>query len=96
VILLASSSKDLIGKAVWGTGGTNGFDKDGSHAEWIVVPSDALGEMPKNLSFTEAAACGLAFLTASMMLDRVALKKGDHVLVLGSSIIMSPSSCVLD
>jgi NADPH:quinone reductase len=72
-----------IGMKIWGTGGTNGFDKDGSHAEWMLIPSDSLGEMPNTLSFTQAAACGLSFLTASLMLERASTKKGEHVLVLG-------------
>lgn len=75
---------ESIGKKVWGTGGTNGFDRDGSHAEWIVLPSDALEEMPSHLSFEQAAACGVGFLTANMMLDLAAPKPGEYVLVLGT------------
>lgn len=83
--IVVDGPQESIGRRVWGTGGTNGFDRDGSHAEWIVVPSDSLEEMPGNISFAQAAACGVAFLTASMMLNRAATKKGEYVLVLGSS-----------
>jgi len=76
-----------VGKYVWGTGGTNGFDRDGSHAEWILVPDQLVREMemPKNLSFAQAAACGVPYLTAGQMVEKAALKEGEYVLVLGSS-----------
>ncbi|KAJ7446676.1 putative dehydrogenase [Mycena latifolia] len=75
------------GKRIWGTGGKNGFDIDGSHAQWISVPEGALKfmEMPANLSFAQAAAVGVPYLTAWTMVEKAALKKGDFVLVLGSS-----------
>jgi len=76
---------EAIGKKIWGTGGLNGFTRDGSFAEWIVVPSHGLAEMPANLSFSQAAACGVGFLTAKLMLDLAAPKEGEYVLVLGSS-----------
>ncbi|KAJ7898441.1 putative dehydrogenase [Mycena leptocephala] len=75
------------GKRVWGTGGTHGFDVDGSHAQWISVPESVLQfmEMPANLSFEEAAGVGVPFLTAWLMVEKANLKKGQYVLVLGSS-----------
>lgn len=74
---------ETIGKNVWGTGGRNGVDRDGSHAEYLVIPSDCVEEMPTNLSFAQAAACGVAFLTAAAMVDKAKPTKGDFVLVLG-------------
>ncbi|KAJ7116012.1 hypothetical protein C8R44DRAFT_219964 [Mycena epipterygia] len=81
------SSGPNAGKRVWGTGGTHGFDLDGSHAEWISVPESVLKfmEMPANLSFDQAAAVGVPYLTAWQMVARAELKKGQYVLVLGSS-----------
>jgi NADPH:quinone reductase-like Zn-dependent oxidoreductase len=68
-----------------GTGGTHGFDVDGSHAQWISVPESVLQfmEMPANLSFEEAAGVGVPFLTAWLMVEKANLKKGQYVLVLG-------------
>lgn len=75
---------ESIGKKVWGTGGANGFDRDGSHAEYLVVPSNGVEEMPSNLSFAQAAACGVGFLTAGAMVDKIKpIIKSDFVLVLG-------------
>ena len=71
------------GLEVWGTGGEHGFGKDGTFAEYLVIPDADLVEKPKNLSFAQAAACGVAFLTSSTMIARAGVKKGDHVLILG-------------
>ncbi|KAJ6610212.1 hypothetical protein B0H10DRAFT_2061294 [Mycena sp. CBHHK59/15] len=81
------SSGPSAGRRVWGTGGTHGFDRDGSHAQWIVVPEDTLQymEMPGNLSFPQAAAVGVPYLTAWSMLGKAELKQGQYALVLGSS-----------
>lgn len=80
---VVNGPRETIGKHVWGTGGTNGVDRDGSHAEYLVVPSNCVEEMPTNLSFSQAAACGVGFLTAGAMVDKAKLIKGDFVLVLG-------------
>ncbi|KAI9804033.1 MAG: hypothetical protein M1833_000314 [Piccolia ochrophora] len=73
------------GLEVWGTGGGYGFAVDGTHAEYLVVPNNALAPKPLNLSFSQAAASGLSFLTASAMVSRAGVKKGEYVLILGSS-----------
>ncbi|MCJ1423067.1 hypothetical protein MMC29_000948 [Sticta canariensis] len=82
---IVKGPSETIGKNVWGTGGTNGFDRDGTHAEYLVIPSDCVEEMPTNLSFAQAAACGVGFLTAGAMVEKAKPIKGDFVLVLGSS-----------
>ncbi|KAJ7155352.1 alcohol dehydrogenase zinc-binding domain protein [Mycena crocata] len=75
------------GKRVWGTGGSHGFELDGSHAQLILVREGLLSamEMPANLSFEQAAAVGVPYLTAWTMVEKASLKNGQHVLVLGSS-----------
>jgi NADPH2:quinone reductase len=52
------------GKEVFGTGGSLGFERNGSHAEFVSVPVEALVEKPRQLSFEQTAALGLAYLTA--------------------------------
>ncbi|KAJ7760561.1 putative dehydrogenase [Mycena metata] len=75
------------GERVWGTGGNHSFDVDGTHAQFISVPESALKfmEMPRNLSFEQAASVGVPYLTAWTMVERAALAKGQYVLILGSS-----------
>lgn len=75
---------------MWGTGGTHGFEKDGSHAEYIVVPSGCLLEMPANLSFAQSAACGVAFLTAARMVEKTQVQRDEVVLVLGTDPFFAP------
>ncbi len=47
------------GKEVFGTGGNLGFSRNGSHAQFVAVPVEALVEKPKQLSFEKAATLGL-------------------------------------
>src|SRR3984957_3280489 len=57
-----SGPPDWQGAAVWGTGGDVGFTRDGSHAQLISVPVDALVRKPQRLGFDEASAVGVNFV----------------------------------
>ena len=59
---------------------------NGSHAEFVSVPVEALVEKPKQLSFEQAAALGLGYLTAwSAIVTAGRVSPGDIVLVLGAT-----------
>jgi NADPH2:quinone reductase len=74
------------GKEVFGTGGNLGFGRNGSHAEFVSVPVEALVEKPRQLSFEEAAALGLGYLTAwSALVTAGRVSSNDIVLVLGAT-----------
>ena len=76
----------LIGTEVYGTSGfTQAFSIDGAQAQYILVSEDAVAPKPKALSFVQAATIGVPFTTASLVLRRAALKKGETVLVLGAN-----------
>jgi NADPH:quinone reductase len=76
----------LAGRAVFGSGGNLGFGRDGSHAELVAVPETAVVPMPKNFSFEQSAAVGVAYLTASTALLKTAqLQSGETVLILGTA-----------
>lgn len=79
--LVVSDSK-WKGKSVFGTGGTLGSLVDGTHAEFVSVPESALVELPKNLSFTEAAAMGLSYLTAWQAIMIAGQFKGDETILI--------------
>jgi NADPH:quinone reductase len=84
--LVASGSGGSAGKAVFGSGGNLGFGRDGSHAEFVTVPEDALLPMPKGLSFEASAAIGVAYITAwAALVNAARLKAGETVLVLGAA-----------
>jgi NADPH2:quinone reductase len=74
------------GKEVFGTGGLLGLSRDGTHAEFTAIPVPALVEKPKELSFGEAAALGLSYLTAwTAIVEEGRVSKDDTVLVLGAA-----------
>ncbi len=61
-----------------------GETRDGTHAELIAVPSSAIHPIPGDLSFEEAAAFPLTFMTAyRMLVTRARLQPGEWVLVWG-------------
>ena len=76
----------LIGKSVFGSGGSLGFGRDGSHAEFVAVPEKAVLPMPKGFTFEQSAAIGVAYMTAWAALVKAAeLQAGENVLILGTT-----------
>jgi len=62
-----------------------GYGRNGGCAEYIVAPDENVLPMPAGLSFEEAAAVPLVFLTAwHMLVARARLQPGEEVLVLGA------------
>src|SRR5687767_3721865 len=79
--------QELVGTEVWGTGGGElGYIRDGSHAQYLAVPSDAVVLKPDTLSLEEAAASGLAYATAGTALVELGgVSAGETVLVTGAA-----------
>lgn len=82
--IVISNSK-WKGKSVFGTGGKFGFSRDGTHAELVAVPESELVELPKNVSFSQAAAMALSYVTAWRSVVAGQLKSNETVLVTGAS-----------
>jgi len=62
-----------------------GENRDGAYAQWLVVPAHIVLPIPDSLSFEEAAAAPLVFLTAwSMMVGKGNIRPGEDVLILGA------------
>jgi NADPH2:quinone reductase len=78
---------ELIGRAVWGSGGaTLGITQDGTHAEQVVLPREAAIERPGNLSVQQAAAVGVPYVTAwSALIGLGAFTAGQWALVAGAA-----------
>jgi NADPH:quinone reductase-like Zn-dependent oxidoreductase len=76
----------LSGAPVWGTGGGLGIARDGTHAEYIVLPQEAVARRPEKLTAEQAAAAGVPFITAYSALVRLGeVKPGEWVIVAGAA-----------
>jgi NADPH:quinone reductase len=77
---------DGKGREVWGSGAGFGVERDGSHAQFIVVPADWLADKPQQLSMSAAASVGVPFVVAwDGLIDAAGLRPGETVLVTGAS-----------
>jgi NADPH2:quinone reductase len=73
---------ELIGHEVFGTGGDLGISRDGTHASHLVVHREAVVDKPATLTFAEAGALGVPFVTAIEGYQRSGVpQRGDVVLV---------------
>jgi len=77
---------DLIGREVWGTGGDIGFTRDGSHAEYLLLPRTAVTPKPTMLSMEAAASAGLVFVTAwTAMVTTAGVSAGETAVIIGAA-----------
>ena len=84
--VVVAGADDLIGLEVWGTGGDVGFVRDGSHAEYMVLPTAAIKAKPNTLSMEEAASIGVTYVTAWLAIaDAAHLTSDDTLLVIGAT-----------
>jgi NADPH2:quinone reductase len=84
--VVVSGPTILSGKSVFGSGGNLGFGRDGTNAEFVTVPENAVLPMPKGFTFEQSAAIGVAYMTAWAALINVAqLQPGENVLILGTT-----------
>lgn len=78
--------KHLIGLEVWGTGGDLGILRNGTHAEYVSIPRQAISRRPRNLSVEQAAAIGVPFITAySALVSLAKLQASEWVIVSGAA-----------
>jgi NADPH:quinone reductase-like Zn-dependent oxidoreductase len=78
--------KQHEGEEVWGSSPNLGIVRDGSHAEYVVVPVEALSRKPRGLSMAQAAAIGVPFLTAwTSVASAAQLQRGETILIVGAA-----------
>lgn len=76
---------ELIGQTVWGAGGDLGISRDGTHAEYVAIPREAVAVRPANLTPAQAAAAGVPYQTAwSALVDLGRMQPGEWVIVSGA------------
>jgi len=83
--VVVAGPAEWLGAEVWGTGGDQGYLRDGSHARYLRVPLEALRRKPANLSFEQAAAVPISGLTAIQAVRKAKVQAGQSVAVLGAS-----------
>jgi len=84
--VVVEGPSDLLNKQVFGSGGNLGFGRDGTHAEFVAVPIAAVNPLPKNLSFEQAAAMGVAYMTAwAAVVTSAKIQPGETILITGTS-----------
>jgi len=84
--VVVAGSDRWKGKEVWGSGPGFGVVRDGTHAQFVLVPIDGLSEKPSRLSMLEAATIGVPYLAAWSSLVNVGhIQTGETVLVTGAS-----------
>jgi len=75
---------EWVGRPVFGTGGDLGFRRDGSHAEYVTVPVEAVQVRPGGFGPEQAAALGLPYMTAwAAVVDAAGLAAGETILITG-------------
>lgn len=84
--VVVSGPPEWLGAEVWGTGGDVGFTRDGSHAELLAVPVEALVRKPERLSFDEASAVGVNFVVGWYgAVETAGLTTGEAIAIFGVS-----------
>lgn len=86
--VVVQGPQELLGQAVWGGSGKGfGFNRDGCHAQYVVVPKNAVARLPASLSFAQAATCGVPYLTAWDALERSQVVDGTRLLIIGAGAV---------
>jgi NADPH:quinone reductase len=74
------------GEEVWGSSPTLGIVRDGSHAEYVVVPTETLSRKPQSLSMAQAAAIGVPYITAwASLISAARIQAGETILIVGAA-----------
>jgi NADPH:quinone reductase len=84
--VVVEGPSEWTNRKVFGSGGNLGFGRDGTHAEFVAVPVAALNPLPKNLSFEQASAMGVAYMTAwSAVVTTAKIQPGEMILITGTT-----------
>jgi NADPH:quinone reductase-like Zn-dependent oxidoreductase len=72
------------GEQVWGSCPALGIARDGSHAEYVVVPAETLSRKPKSLNMAQAAMIGVPYITAwASVVSAAQIQAGETILIVG-------------
>lgn len=85
--VVVEGPKHLRDREVWGSGGGDlGLTRDGTHAEFIVLPEDGVALRPPRLGPEDAAASGIPYVTAWMaLIERARIRRDEWVAISGAA-----------
>jgi len=84
--IIKGGAPERLGHSVFGSGGNLGFGRDGSHAEFLTVPAEAVLPLPRNASFEQGAGIGVAYMTAwAAVVNTARLRSGETILITGTT-----------
>lgn len=83
--IVVEGPQHLVGAEVWGTGGDLGFTRDGTHAQYILLPVSAVRAKPQVLTMEQAASVGVTYVTAWLCAEAAQLQPQETVLVIGAT-----------
>src|ERR1700744_6424851 len=79
-------SGDRSGTKVWSSLPGFGNTHDGTHAEYVAAPLEALSVRPTHLTAEQAASVGVPFTTAwGALMSAAKLQRGETILVIGAA-----------
>jgi NADPH:quinone reductase len=85
-LIAAGTAAYPEGAEIFGTGGSIGCTRDGSHAEFIEVPVEAVKPKPRSLTFEQAACVGIPYLTAwRAVMEGASLQPEETILITGTT-----------
>jgi NADPH:quinone reductase len=74
------------GEEVWGSCPVLGIVRDGSHAEYVVVPGETLSRKPQSLRMAQAAAIGVPYITAwESVVSAAQIQPDETILIVGAA-----------
>jgi NADPH:quinone reductase-like Zn-dependent oxidoreductase len=83
---VAVKGGDHEGAEVWGSSSDLGIIRDGSHADYVVVPAEAVSPKPKSLTMAQAASIGVPYLTAwASVVNAAQIQAGETILIVGAA-----------
>jgi NADPH:quinone reductase len=83
---IVAKGKHHEGEEVWGSGPNLGIVRDGSHAEYVVVPAETVSLKAKSLSMAQAAAIGVPYITAwTSVVSAAQIQPGETILIVGAA-----------
>jgi NADPH:quinone reductase len=77
---------EWIDAEVWGTGGDIGFTRDGTHADLLALPVEALIRKPDRLNHEQASTVGVNFVVGWLgVVETAGLASGETICVFGAA-----------